>query len=269
MSSLHPALFLGHGSPMLAIEPSPYSAAWSELGHRLPRPRAIAVISAHWYVRGTAVTAMAQPRTIHDFYGFPQELYGLQYPARGDPRLAARVAELLAPTTVRPDLDWGLDHGSWAVLRYLYPQADVPVLQISLDSTLDARHHYELALRLAPLREEGVLVLGSGNVVHNLRAMQPQGSPPWPWALEFNAAVRAALLAGQDRRLVDYGALEGAALSVPTPEHYLPLLYVLALRREGEALSCPVDGMELGSISMLGVLTGTAHSNGPAAAASV
>ena len=263
MSAPHPALFLGHGSPMHALEPSRYSAAWTELGRALPRPRAILTISAHWYTRGTAVTAQAQPRTIHDFHGFPPELYRLQYPASGDPRLAARVARLLSPTPVRLDLDWGLDHGTWAVLRYLYPSADVPVVQLSVDGTAGAQAHFDLARRLAPLRDEGVLVLGSGNVVHNLRAMQPPGAPPWPWAGRFDAAVRSAVLANQPERLIDYEQLDGAALSVPTPEHYLPLLYVMALRRAGETASLPVEGLDLGSISMLCVLVGPASSPAP------
>ncbi|HZT56449.1 MAG TPA: class III extradiol ring-cleavage dioxygenase, partial [Burkholderiaceae bacterium] len=156
MSSPHPALFLGHGSPMHAIEPSRYSAAWTELGRALPPPRAILAISAHWYTRGTAVTAQPQPRTIHDFHGFPPELYRLQYPASGDPQLAARVAQLLSPAPVRLDLDWGLDHGSWAVLRYLYPSADVPIVQLSVDGTVGPQAHFELAQRLAPLRDERV-----------------------------------------------------------------------------------------------------------------
>lgn len=259
MSSPHPALFLGHGSPMHAIEPSRYTDAWTELGRALPPPRAILAVSAHWYTRGTAVTAQPQPRTIHDFRGFPAQLYGLQYPAPGDPQLAARVARLLAPTPVRLDVDWGLDHGTWSVLRYLYPSAQVPVVQLSLDGTAAPQAHFELAQRLAPLRDEGVLVLGSGNVVHNLGAMREPGSPAWPWAERFNAAVRSAVLADQPTRLVDFERLDGAASSVPTNEHYLPLLYVMALRRPGEAVSLPVDGFDLGSISMLCVQVGAAQ----------
>jgi 4,5-DOPA dioxygenase extradiol len=252
----HPALFLGHGSPMQAIEPSRFTAAWEQLGRELPRPRAILAVSAHWYGRGTAVTAQAKPRTIHDFYGFPPALYALQYPAPGEPLLAARVAALLAPTAVRLDAEWGLDHGAWSVLRYLYPRADIPVIQLSLDASLSGPQHYALAQRLAPLRDEGVLVLGSGNVVHNLRMLQfdPAATAP-PWAESFNAAVRAGVQSGQHAALAAYESLDaGAALSVPTPEHYLPLLYVLALVRAGDAVSMPIDGMDLGSISMLSVL---------------
>lgn len=253
MGHVQPALFLGHGSPMLAIEPSRYGEAWRQLGRTLPRPRAILAVSAHWYIRGTAVTAQSQPRTIHDFYGFPPALYAVQYPARGDPRLAARVTALLAPTVVRPDEDWGLDHGTWSVLRHVYPDADIPVVQLSIDATLGGPQHYALAQRLAPLRDEGVLVLGSGNVVHNLRALQFDASVPAPaWAQGFNAAVRRAVQAGRHAELADYARLDaGAAMSVPTPEHYLPLLYVLALQRPGEIASLPLDGIELGAISML------------------
>jgi 4,5-DOPA dioxygenase extradiol len=254
--SAQPALFLGHGSPMLAIEPGRFTAAWQQLGRELPRPRAILAVSAHWYGRGTAVTAQPRPRTIHDFYGFPPALYALQYPAPGEPQLAAHVAELLAPTAVRCDEEWGLDHGSWSVLRYLYPRADIPVIQLSIDAALSGPQHYALAQRLLPLRDEGVLVLGSGNVVHNLRMLQfdPAAAAP-PWAQSFNAAVRARVQSGQHAALAAYESLDaGAALSVPTPEHYLPLLYVLALARAGDTVSMPIDGMDLGSISMLGVL---------------
>lgn len=258
MSRPHPALFVGHGSPMHAIKPGTYTAAWQQLGRELPRPRAIVAISAHWYIRGTAVTAAASPRTIHDFQGFPPALYAVQYPAAGDPALAARVAQLLQPAAVALDQQWGLDHGTWSVLRYLYPQADVPVIQLSIDGTLPARAHYQLAQRLAPLRDAGVLVLGSGNVVHNLAQLQ-RGAPaaPYPWAADFNAALRTAVLAGQHERLIDYRQLaRGADLCVPTPEHYLPLLYILALQRSGEAVRVPVDGIELGAISMLSVQIG-------------
>ncbi len=256
----HPALFLGHGSPMLAIEPSRFTVAWEQLGRELPRPSAILAVSAHWYGRGTAVTAQSKPRTIHDFYGFPAALYAIQYAAAGAPQLAARVAKLLAPAAVRLDEEWGLDHGSWSVLRYLYPQAEIPVVQLSLDASLSGPQHYALAQRLAPLRDAGVLVLGSGNVVHNLRMLQfdPAASAP-DWALSFNAAVRTAVQAGRHAALAAYESLDaGAALSVPTPEHYLPLLYVLALARAGDAVTMPIDGMDLGSISMLGVLVGGA-----------
>ena len=256
--AIQPALFLGHGSPMLAIEPSRYGDAWQHLGRSLPRPRAILAVSAHWYIRGIAVTAQAQPRTIHDFYGFPPALFAVRYPAPGNPQLARRVAQLLAPTPVRLDEDWGLDHGTWSVARHAYPAADIPIVQLSIDATLSPAQHYALAQRLAPLRDEGVLVLGSGNVVHNLALLQFDGaaSAP-PWAQSFNAAVRAAVQERRHADLANYGTLDaGAAMSVPTPEHYLPLLYVLALQRHGESASLPVDGIELGAISMMCVQVG-------------
>jgi 4,5-DOPA dioxygenase extradiol len=262
MNPRMPALFLGHGSPMNAIESNRYTRAWQALGNELPTPRAMLVVSAHWYTTGTGVTAMGAPRTIHDFYGFPPELYQCQYPAPGDPALAERVQSLLQPTSVVADSEWGLDHGTWSVLMHLFPKAQIPVIQLSVDATLTPRQHYQLAQRLAPLRDEGVLLLGSGNVVHNLRRMsRVAGAPPAGWAVEFNEAVRAALMGNDHDSLIDY-ARHGAAAaaSVPTPEHYLPLLYVLALQGTGEQVALPVDGIEMGSISMLSVLLGDAHS---------
>jgi len=250
-----PALFVGHGSPMQAIEPNAYTAQWLELVAQLPRPRAILSISAHWYTRGTGVTMADPPPTIHDFYGFPAALYACQYPAPGSRTLAARVRELMGPDRVREDTGWGLDHGTWSVLRYLYPAADIPVVQLSIDGTLGGAELYQQARALAPLREAGVLVLGSGNVVHNLRALQrqPGAAPPAP-ALAFNAAVRKAVLSGDHATLMDYAALPGAEFSVPTPEHYLPLLFVLAIQDAADECSIPVDGMEMGSLSMMCVL---------------
>ena len=268
MTALHPALFIGHGSPMQAIEPSRYSAAWQQLGRSLPRPRAILAVSAHWYTQGTGVTVAAQPQTIHDFYGFPAPMYQLRYPARGDASLAAQVQAQLAPTAVQADSEWGLDHGSWVVLQYMYPQADIPTVQLSIDATLSPRQHYQLGGKLRALRAQGVLLLGSGNVVHNLRVMQRSASAPAPaWATQFNAALRAAVLANDHESLIEFHRLGGSAsagerpgsaarLSVPTPEHYLPLLYVLGAQAEGEPVSIPVDGIDLGSISMLSVQLG-------------
>ena len=258
MTQPHPTLFLGHGSPLHAIEANRYTAVWAELGRELPRPRAIIAVSAHWYLRGTAVTAQTTPRTIHDFHGFPAALYAVKYPAPGDPQLAARVARLLSPATVRLDQDWGLDHGTWSVLHHMYPDAGIPVIQLSIDAGLPAQQHYALAQRLAPLREAGVLVLGSGNVVHNLRTLQFDAAVATPsWAVGFNDAVRSAVLAGRHDDLAAYQSLDsGAALSVPTPEHYLPLLYVLALQRPGETVNLPLDDFDLGTVSMLSVLVG-------------
>jgi 4,5-DOPA dioxygenase extradiol len=252
-----PALFIGHGSPMLAIEPGVYTEGWAQLARQLPRPRAIVAISAHWFTQGIGVTAMSAPRTIHDFYGFPPALYELRYGAPGDPALAERLATLLAPAAVVADQEWGLDHGTWAVLRYMYPQADIPVVQLSLDASRAAAEHYALGQQLAALRSEGILVLGSGNVVHNLRLMSRSGRAAAPaWASEFNAAVGSAVLSGKHEQLIQYPQLPGAERAVPTPEHYLPLLYALAARAADEPLSIPIDGLEYGAISMLCVKVG-------------
>jgi 4,5-DOPA dioxygenase extradiol len=252
-----PAIFFGHGSPMNALG-GPWTEAWAALGRRLPRPKAVLCISAHWYVDGIAVTAMERPRTIHDFYGFPRELYHVDYPAPGDPWLAARTADLLAPLAVRADRDWGLDHGTWSVLVHLFPDADVPVVQLSIDRTRPSHFHYELGRRLAPLRDEGVLLCGSGDVVHNLRLIDWSGGGALPWAAGFNDRVKSLLVARDDQALVDYAELgEDAALSIPTPEHYLPLLYALGARGEDEPVAFFNDAIDLGAISMLGVIFGT------------
>lgn len=255
-----PAVFLGHGNPMNALRENSWSRAWVALGAALePRPRAVLAVSAHWYVTGTAVTAMASPRTIHDFGGFPRELFAVRYPARGDPALAARVAELLAPLPVRADHTWGLDHGTWSVLCHVFPEADVPVVQLSIDETMPAAFHYELGTRLRVLREEGVLILGSGDVVHNLEAYAWGGHPaePYDWALRFESTVRARLIAGDHATLIDYPTLgKDALLSVPTAEHYLPLLYVLGASFAGEQVAFPAEGIDGGSVSMLAVRFG-------------
>ena len=254
-----PAVFLGHGSPMNAVQRNRYTQAWRQLGASLPAPRAVLSISAHWYVPGVAVTAMAEPRTIHDFFGFPRELFDIRYPARGDPKLAARVSQLLAPLPVEPDQSWGLDHGTWSVLVHIYPEATVPVVQLSIDSRQPAQFHYELGRRLAPLREEGVLILGSGNVVHNLsRVVWEPDAAPYDWAVEFAEQVRADIARGEHQPLIDYRGLGAAALAaVPTPEHYLPLLYVLGSQTPGEVVQVPIDGIELGSIGMMSVVVGS------------
>jgi 4,5-DOPA dioxygenase extradiol len=256
----HPALFLAHGSPMAAIEPGPFSRRWEQLGATLPRPKAILAVSAHWYIRGTAVTVAERPQTIHDFYGFPPALYREQYPAPGSPALAARVQQLLAPLAVAGDAQWGLDHGAWSVLKYLYPNADVPVVQLAIDATRPPRFHYGLGRALAPLREEGVLILGSGNVVHNLRTMQADAGDSAPdWARGFDDAVRSAVLAGDHEAVIDYERQGPAArMSAPTPDHFLPLLYVLGAQQPGEVASLPVEGFQLGTISMLSVQVGAA-----------
>ena len=254
-----PAIFFGHGNPMNALQSNPYTKRWAAIGTEIPRPKAILAISAHWYVPGTAVTAMPAPRTIHDFGGFPPELYQIQYPAPGDPDLATRVQSLLSAILVEQDEQWGLDHGTWSVLCHLFPKADVPIVQLSIDETQPAEYHYEIGKRLAPLRDEGILIIGSGNVVHNLRAYAWGQMPaePFDWATRFENQVRERLLKDEHVPLIEYGSLgRDAMLSVPTPDHYLPLLYVIALRRKGEQLSFPVEGIDGGSISMLSVRIG-------------
>ncbi|MBE0627130.1 MAG: 4,5-DOPA dioxygenase extradiol [Burkholderiales bacterium] len=253
-----PVIFFGHGSPMNTLARNPYTEAWRQLGAMVPRPKAILAISAHWYTRGTSVTAMASPKTIHDFRGFPQALFDIQYPARGDPALAARVRELLAPVEVGLDQTWGLDHGTWSVLVHAYPDAGIPVVQLSMDATKPAGFHYDLGRSLAPLRDEQVLIVGSGNVVHNLMLMQRGvGAPAYEWARRFNEAVRAALASADHQSLVEFERLgEDARLAVPTPEHYLPLLYIAGLQAEGETMAFVVDGYEAGSLGMLSVAAG-------------
>ncbi|HLH98157.1 MAG TPA: 4,5-DOPA dioxygenase extradiol [Xanthobacteraceae bacterium] len=259
MTQALPAIFFGHGNPMNALADNAYTQAWRRIGEAVGKPKAILSISAHWFVPEVGVTVMTAPRTIHDFGGFPRELYQVQYPAPGDPVLARRVQALLAPLEVKLDESWGLDHGTWSVLVHVYPLADVPVVQLSIDAAQEAAFHFELGRRLAPLREEGVLIVGSGNLVHNLRTYawgraMPQ---PYDWASRFEEQARAMMLAGETEPLIDYPSLgRDALLSVPTPEHYLPLLYVLATRQEGEAIGFPVEGIEGGSISMLATRVG-------------
>jgi 4,5-DOPA dioxygenase extradiol len=247
-----PAVFVGHGSPMNALERNRFSAAWASFGASVPRPRAILAVSAHWYVNVTAVTAMPGPRTIHDFYGFPRELFEVQYPAPGSPEVAAEVAEVVKPTHVGLDADsWGIDHGTWSVLVHAFPKADIPVVQLSIDARRDLDFHLELGARLAPLRERGVLVLGSGNVVHNLRLLDWSAPDAGlDWTRRFDEATRQVLTTSpadipRVRTHPDY------ARSVPTPDHFLPLLYVAgvasAARRPLEVL---VDGYAYGSLSM-------------------
>ena len=256
-SSRMPVVFFGHGSPMNTLERNLYTETWRRLGKSIPTPKAILCVSAHWYTEGTAVTAMEKPKTIHDFYGFPQALFDIQYPAPGDPRLASRVRELLAPLEVHPDHSWGLDHGTWSVLKHAYPDADIPVVQLSIDGTQPPQFHYDTGKRLAPLRDEGVLVVGSGNVVHNLGLMRRGGGPAFDWAVRFNEKIRDALAARDHKALVDFERFgEDARLSVPTPEHYLPLLYVAALQDKDETMSFAVDGCDLGAISMLTAVAG-------------
>jgi len=259
MADMLPTVFFGHGNPMNALAHNGYTEAWRRIGAGIPRPKAILSISAHWYVSETGVTVTTAPRTIHDFGGFPPELYQVQYPAPGDPALARRVQQLLAPLDVKLDNSWGLDHGTWSVLRHVYPAADIPVVQLSIDETKPASFHFEIGKKLAVLREEGVLIVGSGNLVHNLHtyAWGQHPSDPYDWAVRFESAAKDIMLAGQYKPLIDYDMLgRDAALSIPTPDHYLPLLYVLAARQSDESIRFPVEGVDGGSISMLSVQIG-------------
>ena len=255
-----PAIFFGHGNPMNALLDNDYTRAWNTIGRELPRPKAILSISAHWYVPETGVTITTAPRTIHDFGGFPRELYQVEYPAPGDPDLARRIQQMLAPLPVTLDERWGLDHGTWSVLRHVYPQGDVPIVQLSIDETRPPSFHFELGTRLAPLRDEGVLIVGSGNLVHNLHAYGwgRHVPDPYDWAVRFEEQARQMMQAGEFTPLIQYDKLgRDAQLAIPTPDHYLPLLYVIATRQEREIISFPVEGVDGGSISMLTAKVGS------------
>lgn len=258
MPARMPVLFLGHGNPMNAITKTAWARAWQKLGQRLPKPRAILMVSAHWYVPETAVTAMEQPRTIHDFGGFPQALYDVQYPASGAPWLAERMQKLELGSLAL-DQNWGLDHGAWSILCHLFPKADIPVVQLSINSHEPNEFHYLLGQKLRALREEGILIIGSGNIVHNLRTFawnNPAAKPP-AWAEEFERVVRHCIEQRQPEPLINYLSLtKEAKLAAPTPEHYLPLLYVLGASHNDEPLSFPIEGSEGGSLSMLSLQCG-------------
>lgn len=256
MSKRMPAIFFGHGNPMNAILTNSYTEGWQRIGAQLPKPKAILVISAHWFVPKTGVTLSATPKTIHDFGGFPPELYRVQYPAPGDPQLAHRVEQLLAPLPVTLDDNWGLDHGTWSVLVHAFPKADIPVVQLSINESQPASFHFDIGKKLAPLREEGILIVGSGNLVHNLHtyAWGKHVQEPYDWAVKFEQEARQMMLAGDFKSLVNYEKLGPAAmLSVPTPDHYLPLLYVIATQQQDEKITFPIEGIDGGSISMLSV----------------
>ena len=241
---------------MNAIEDNKYTRAWRAIGKSIPRPKAILAISAHWYLPGTSITAMERPRTIHDFGGFPRELYEVKYPAPGDSWLVERLETLIDADR---DQSWGLDHGTWSVLCHLFPDADTPVVQLSIDDTQPPRFHYDIGTRLSPLRDEGVLVMGSGNLVHNLHAYAWGRHPveAFDWALRFETQARDMLTAGNDEPLIDYESLgHDAMLSAPTPDHYLPLLYVMGARNQEDKVTFPVEGIDGGSVSMLTVQFG-------------
>jgi 4,5-DOPA dioxygenase extradiol len=259
MADVLPAIFFGHGNPMNAVLNNGYTDAWRRIGALTVRPRAILSISAHWFVPETSVTVSTAPRTIHDFGGFPRELYQVQYPAPGDPALARRVQQMLAPLPVKLDNSWGLDHGTWSVLRHVYPAADVPIVQLSIDESQPASTHFEIGQKLAPLRGEGVLIVGSGNLVHNLHtyAWGRHNPDPYEWAVRFETEAKGLLLVGDHKPLVAYETIgKEALLSIPTPDHYLPLLYVIGTRQRDDVVTFPVEGVDGGSISMLSVQIG-------------
>ncbi len=254
-----PALFIGHGSPMNLVLKNGFTDSLEKLGRTLPRPKAIMVVSAHWLTGGsTCVGCMERPRTIYDFYGFPKELYEMDYPCPGSPEFARSAIGLLKKAGVRCNNEWGLDHASWYILKRLYPKADIPVFEMSLDYSFNEwhpktlRYHYELASRLSNLREKGVLIIGSGNIVHNLGIIdfETADAKPYDWAVEFDERVKSRLLNGDHDALIDYQNIKGASLSVPTLDHYLPMIYVLALQEKGEKLRFTHEGLQNASVSM-------------------
>jgi 4,5-DOPA dioxygenase extradiol len=250
VDQIMPALFVGHGSPMNAIEDNEFTSAWQEVARQLPIPKAILCISAHWETRGTQVTAMETPRTIHDFYGFPGELFEKQYPAPGSLELADRVIQLVGESKVKPDQSWGLDHGTWSVLCRMYPLSDIPVVQLSLDRNIDTAGHYELGHELMQLRREGVLIVGSGNIVHNLRMMVWEDTA-FDWAVEFDSKIKQWILQQDHEPIIHYDKQgQSAMLSVNSAEHYLPLLYVLGVSQKDEPVSFFAEKLWGGSLSM-------------------
>ena len=250
-----PLLFIGHGNPINGIEENQFVTGFRNVAKTLPKPNAILCISAHWFTSGTKVTAMDMPRTIHDFSGFPKELYKVQYPAKGSPALAKETKQLLSPTLVELDEIWGLDHGTWCVVKHLYPKADVPVIQLSIDYTKLANYHYELAKQLSSLRDKGILIIGSGNIIHNLGMVDFQNfnkdNYGFDWAIEAKETINSFILDGNFQPLIEYEKLGKAIqLAVPTPDHYLPLIYTVALQQKGESISLFNDKMFGGSLSM-------------------
>ncbi|WP_449528512.1 4,5-DOPA-extradiol-dioxygenase [Flavobacterium aquaticum] len=256
-----PVLFIGHGSPMNAIEDNIFSKRWQQTGKEIPTPKAVVVVSAHWLTKGTMVTAMPNPKTIHDFGGFPQALFDVQYPAPGSPELATEIQKLITNPAVELDHDWGLDHGTWSVVKHMYPDADIPVLQLSIDYYKPAAYHYELAKQLLALRKKGVLIIGSGNMVHNLRmvAWDKLNEPEYgfDWALEMNDIFKNKISNGFHKELIQYEKLHKAAtLAIPTPDHYYPLLYILALQTDNDKVEFFNDKAVGGSLTMTSVKIG-------------
>lgn len=257
----HPVLFIGHGSPMNGIEDNEFSRTWTKYGKEIPKPKAVLVISAHWLTKGTHITAMEHPKTIHDFGGFPQALFDVQYPAPGNPSLAEATSKLVTSTTVGLDHDWGLDHGTWSVVKHMYPDADIPVLQLSIDYNQPPQYHYDLAKQLKALRNKGVLIIGSGNMVHNLRMISwekmQEANYGFDWAIEMNTIFKEKISKSDFQSLINYEKLGPAAkLAIPTPDHYYPLLYAMALQDNKDEISFFNDKMVGGSLNMTSVKWG-------------
>ena len=257
----HPILFIGHGSPMNGIEDNEFSRTWAKFGQEIPKPKAVIVISAHWLTNGTHVTAMKNPKTIHDFGGFPQALFDVNYPAKGSPELAEATSKLITSTKVELDHDWGLDHGTWTVVRHMYPNADIPVLQLSIDYKKPAQYHYDLAKQLTALRNKGVLIIGSGNMVHNLRmiAWDKLQEPEFgfDWAIEMNTIFKDKIANSDFQSLINYEKLgAGAKLAIPTPDHYYPLIYSIALQEKQDEINFFNDKLVGGSLNMTSVKFG-------------
>lgn len=256
-----PTLFIGHGSPMNGIEDNEFSQTWKKFGSEIPKPKAVLVISAHWLTNGTKITAMEKPKTIHDFGGFPQALFDVQYPAKGDPELATASSKLIKSTQVELDHDWGLDHGTWTVVRHMYPNADIPVLQLSIDYNKPAQYHYDLAKQLSALRKKGILLIGSGNMVHNLRMIAwdklNESNYGYDWAIEMNSIFKEKIQSGDVKSLIAYEKLgANAKLAIPTPDHYFPLLYNLGLQDENDSIRFFNDKSVGGSLTMTSVKFG-------------
>jgi 4,5-DOPA dioxygenase extradiol len=256
-----PVLFIGHGSPMNGIEDTEFSRRWTAMAKEIPTPKAVLVVSAHWFTKGTKITAMELPQTIHDFGGFPKELFDVQYPAPGDPILAKETASLLHSANVELDHDWGLDHGAWTIIRHMYPEANIPVLQLSIDYTKGPQYHYDLAKELNDLRKKGVLIIGSGNMVHNLRmvAWDKLNEPgyAYDWTRQINEKFKELIQSGDHKQLINYSSLgKEALLAIPTPEHYLPLMYTLGLKSKKDGLSFFNDKAVGGSLTMTSVKIG-------------
>ena len=256
-----PVLFIGHGSPMNGIEDNEFSRSWKKLGLEIQKPKAVLVISAHWLTSGTKITAMENPKTIHDFGGFPQELFDVEYPAKGNPELAKETSKIIKSTHIGLDHDWGFDHGTWTIVRHMYPNADIPVLQLSIDYSKPAQYHYDLAKQLTSLRKKGVLIIGSGNMVHNLRmvAWDKLNEPEYgfDWAIEMNTIFKEKISSRDFKSLIDYEKLSSAAkLAIPTPDHYYPLLFNIALQESKDTISFFNDKPVGGSLTMTSVKIG-------------